>query len=107
MPRKLKTTTFRKTQHKKKPRKSYKKTNAKTYRRRKVVGGVKEEVKADGKAKKATSNAPKLKTLPPAAPVGIKRSPKKDDLKSYGEKALSKDVVGLADLLAKLNNDSK
>ena len=36
MPRKLKTSTLRKTQHKKKPRKSYKKSNAKTYRRRKI-----------------------------------------------------------------------
>jgi len=36
-----------------------------------------------------------------------KRSPKKDDLKSYGEIAQDKASDELADLLAKLNNDSK
>jgi len=104
MPRKLKTSTFRKTQHKKKPRKSYKKTNAKTYRRRKVVGGVNEGKSTKEPAKKATSNAPKPK---PVGLGGIRRSPKKDDLKSYGEIAQDKASDELADLLAKLNNDSK
>lgn len=93
MPRKLKTTTFRKTQHKKKPRKSYKKSNAKTYRRRKVVGGVKEGVKADGKAKKATSNAPKQKLV---GLGGIRKSATSFNLNELGEKALSKAVHDLA-----------
>lgn len=97
MPRKLKTSTFRKTQHKKKPRKSYKKTNAKTYRRRKVVGGVKEENKPDEKSKKATK-----KIDPKPKPVGlgvIKRSQTSFNLQEDCEKALSKDVDGLADSL--------
>ena len=96
MPRKLKTTTFRKTQHKKKPRKSYKKSNAKPYRRRKVVGGVKEKVKPEEKAKKANSNAPKPK---PVVPGGIRKSAKSFNLQGDCEKALSKGVDGLADLL--------
>lgn len=102
MPRKLKTSTFRKTQHKKKPRKSYKKTNAKTYRRRKVVGGVKEDAVLKPTAKKATQTDAKPKPL-----SGIRKIPRSSDLQGDCEKALSKDVVGLADLLAKLNNDTK
>jgi len=94
MPRKLKTPTFRKTQHKKKPRKSYKKTNAKTYRRRKVVGGVKGENNPDEKRKKATQTDAKQTPL-----SGIRKIPRSSDLHGDCEKALSKDVVGLADLL--------
>ena len=94
MPRKLKTPTFRKTQHKKKPRKSYKKTNAKTYRRRKVVGGVKEEVKPEQKRKTASkTNDPKPKTV---VPGGIRKSAKSFNLNELGEKALSKAVHDLA-----------
>jgi len=105
MPRKLKTSTFRKTQHKKKPRKSYKKTNAKTYRRKKVVGGVKEENKPDEKSKKATK-----KIDPKPKPVGlgvIKRSQTSFNLQGDCEKAQDKAFDELPGLLAKLNNDAK
>ena len=91
MPRKLKTSTFRKTQHKKKPRKSYKKTNAKTYRRKKVVGGVKGENNPDEKSKKATQTDAKHKSFP-----GIRKIPRSSDLQGDCEKALSKDVHDLA-----------
>ena len=105
MPRKLKTSTFRKTQHKKKPRKSYKKTNTKTYRRRKVVGGVKGENSAEEASKKATKqNDPKHK---PVGLGGIKRCKTSLNLQGDCEKAQDKACDELPGLLAKLNNDAK
>jgi len=103
MPRKLKTTTFRKTQHKKKPRKSYKKSNAKTYRRKKVVGGVNEGKSTKEPAKKASKiSCPKQTPL-----SGIKRSKTSFNLQGDCEKAQDKACDELPGLLAKLNNDTK
>ena len=59
------------------------KTNAKTYRRRKVVGGVKGENNPDEKRKTASKkNDPKPK---PVGLGGIRRSPKYHDLKELDE----------------------